>query len=506
MNNPSEASLSTRIKVGIFTLVGLLLIGGMTVFVNHKPYWWKPCQKVRINVEDATGLKTKSPIRSLGLEIGFLDSVELSETHVTLGICITAPVEVLPATRAYIRGEGFLGDKFVELKPIRYVGGGPTDSSAQPTDFPANPASDTPPASPSSTSGRERPPIYIQMALNTLRFFDQWVTDARAEDAEAATTASPRPSRQGREIPVGEEGQDIQHLVNRVDGLVQEMTALTSNLRQSINPEQLKNTIQSLNKALENASKTLSPQSGLNQTAQRTLLKLEDAVEQLRDQMTRINQGQGSLGKLINDPSYADEIHEVIHNANKLLNKVNDVRFVINIGGEEIAGYDGSRGVFQLSIYPKPDHYYLIGISTDPRGNRTETVTTTTPQGSPSTQVDTVAINQTGILLTGMIGKIFFHRIDLSIGALYGDGCVSQSFYLGPMGSEDRYQFKNDVYSHSGDTGISDRMQVIVRPYLGIYFKAGLETLKLVNGRTAYSYGGGVQFDDEDIKLLFALR
>src|SRR3954467_9254445 len=114
--NTNQASNSTRFRVGIFTLLGLLLIGASTVLVNDQPFWWRPCQLVHISVEDATGLKSKSPIRSLGIDIGYLQTVELSETHVTLGICITAPVEVLPGTKAYIRGEGFLGDKFVELK------------------------------------------------------------------------------------------------------------------------------------------------------------------------------------------------------------------------------------------------------------------------------------------------------------------------------------------------------------------------------------------------------
>src|SRR4051812_17436205 len=120
--NPSLAPKSTRTKVGVFTLTTLLLIAASTVYVNDRPYWWRSCQLVKIAVDDATGLKTKSPIRSMGIEIGYLDSVELEETKVALGICITAPVDVLPATRAYLRSEGFLGDKFVELKPVRYTG------------------------------------------------------------------------------------------------------------------------------------------------------------------------------------------------------------------------------------------------------------------------------------------------------------------------------------------------------------------------------------------------
>src|SRR5690349_11669671 len=127
--NTTQTSFSTRLKVGAFTVFGLLLVGGVTVWVNDRPYWYRPCQLVMINVEDATGLKTKSPIRSLGLEIGYLKHVELAETHVTLGICITAPVEILPGTKAYIRGEGFLGDKYVELKPVKYNGGSENRSS-----------------------------------------------------------------------------------------------------------------------------------------------------------------------------------------------------------------------------------------------------------------------------------------------------------------------------------------------------------------------------------------
>src|SRR3982751_4001970 len=120
--NSTHSSEVTKFKVGLFSIAFFLFLLGFIYLVNDRPYWWRPCQVVNINVEDATGIKNKSPVRSLGIDIGFLKSVSLTETHVNLGICITAPVEVLPETRAYIRGEGFLGDKFVELKPVKFVG------------------------------------------------------------------------------------------------------------------------------------------------------------------------------------------------------------------------------------------------------------------------------------------------------------------------------------------------------------------------------------------------
>jgi phospholipid/cholesterol/gamma-HCH transport system substrate-binding protein len=514
----------------MFTVLGLVLIGAITVFVNDKPYWWRACQMVRINVDDATGLKSKSKVQSLGLEIGYLSTVELAETHVTLGICITAPVEVLPSTRAYIRAEGFLGDKFVELKPVKYNGPG---SKAAPDSGKGN----------SESSGLRK---FIQTASR----FSAWAfeSEARAEDARAeeadtrgdesppaaeqaapptnpakpaekATAPAPRKSRgQGREIPVGEETQDVQHLVNRVDELVNEMTNLTSNLKTAINPEELRSTMRQLNRTLEAASRTLAPEGGLNQTAQRTLAKLEDAIEQMRDQMTRVNRGEGSVGMLLNDPVYADEIHEAIRNINKLLSKVSGIRFVVDVGAEELGGYDSARGWFHLQIWPRPDHYYLLGIGVDPRGKVTQ-LTTTTAAGGIQTVTQSTTVESTALVLTGMLGKVLYHRLDLSVGVLNNDGTGSVLLDLGPHEREEMLQVRADVYSRgvaasgTGGLGLDGRFTAIIKPFAGnpnpwsaIYVKGGLESVHQVNGTTAYLYGAGVSFDDEDIKLLFALR
>ena len=315
-----------------------------------------------------------------------------------------------------------------------------------------------------------------------------------------------------RNIPVGEQSQDIQHLVNRVDDLVNEMTNLTTNLKGAINPDQLRQTMKQLNVTLENASRTLSPEGGFNQTAQRTLAKLEDAIEQLRDQMTRINKGEGSLGMLLNDPSYAEELHEAIRNVNKFLSKVGNIRFVVDVGAMQINAYNGGRGYFSLQIYPKPDRYYLLGVSIDPRGRINQSTTTTTA-GGLTTVVESTQLQQSSLLLTGMLGKIFYHRLDVSVGALFGDGALSVALRMGPRDREEVLIVRNDVYARSSDYGVDDRIWVIFRPYANLpvpwaslYVSAGVEGFKKTaasGGLTPYFYGAGVTFDDEDIKILF---
>lgn len=498
--NPTEASKATTLRVGLFTLLGLGLIGAFTVFVNNRPFWWRNCQPVFINVEDATGLKTKSSIRSLGLEIGYLQSVELTESRVRLGVCITAPVSVLPTTRAYLRGEGFLGDKFVELKPVRYTGDVHIGSRVGMTD-PLPEASATPSESPSpqsATSPSEHGSILKQsIFMSALNFL---VPSASAADVTSA-----------REVQVGGNPRDMDKLMEQSGKLMSEMTDLTKNLKEGLQPKELRETIQALNKTLQQASKTLSPEGGLNSTARRALEKLEKAFDSLEQQISRVNKGEGSIGRILNDPVYADELLKAMKNVNKLLNKASDFQFVVRLGAEQLPVYEGGRGYFQFQVFPNPSRYYLLGISLDPRGSR-RVLHTTTTSGGKSVTTSTEQIEEGAMLLTGMLGKILWNRVDVSAGALHGDGAISIGLNIGPVGFENMAIIRNDIYVRGRGVGLNDRLTATIRPFAhaellnAIYVTGGIESFRKFDGKTPFLFGAGVTFNDEDIKLLFAFR
>lgn len=555
--NPTEASKATTVRVGLFTLFGLGLVGAFTVFVNDKPYWWRKCDPVYISVEDATGLKTKSAIRSLGLQVGYLHSVELTETRVRLGVCITAPIEILPDTRAYIRGEGFLGDKFVELKPVRYVGDIKVGPRAHQELAPAAPAVAPKPEETSKTSGMASEPDDRRVSAKNLlrkemagekatepqvdprkalekkkvelekeltpdevlnqsseekehrsypvettlyRLLDLLVPSASAEDVSTA-----------KEVQVGTSNKDMDKLIEQSNKLMIEMTDLTRNLKEGLQPKELRETIQQLNKTLQSAGKALSPEGGLNSTARRALEKLEKAFDALRDQMERINRGEGSVGRLLNDPIYADEALKAMKNLNKLLNRASDIVFMVRLGAEQLPAYDGGRGYFQLQVFPNPTRYYLVGITIDPRGRRTVLNTTTTSNGQ-STSVNSEQIEEGGILLTGMLGKVLWDRVDFAAGALHGDGTASIGFHLGPNGSERMFTIRNDIYLRGKGVGMNDRLTGILQPFIrdpifgSLYLNGGLESFRKYNGKTSAFFGAGVTFSDDDIKLLFAFK
>jgi phospholipid/cholesterol/gamma-HCH transport system substrate-binding protein len=210
---------------------------------------------------------------------------------------------------------------------------------------------------------------------------------------------------------------------------------------------------------------------------------------------------------LLNDPAYAEEIRQAMKNLNRLLNRVAEVRFLVDVGAALLPNVSGGRAYFQLGIWPRKDRYYLLGVASDTRGRITNTITTTRAGGLTQT-VETQVQDQTSILLTAMMGKVFWNRVDLSVGVLYGDGVATLKLNLGPEGSEEMIQIHNDLYLRTNSAGIDDRVYLAVRPHPHVYLMGGVESFKNSSGgfQPSFLYGAGMSFDDEDIKLLFSLR
>lgn len=481
MANANEASRDIKWKTGAFTVVGLLFIGVLTVYINNRPFWWRSCKPIQVTVPDATGLKKKSPVKSLGLDIGYISGIGLVSRGVSLNICVTAPVDVTPDTRAYVRSEGFLGDKFLELKPVKYIG---TEAHEELPEGPGSAPVGTPVGVPAGKSSHSSVPRLFRDAFG--------LPEAFADETRSDT----------KRVPVGEGSTDMQALMS-------EMKDLTTSLKESINPDEIRATIRQLNKTLEDASRALSPQGGLTQTAQRSLIKLEDAIDQMRDQITRINQGEGSVGMVLNDPAYAEELKKALKSLNQLLGRASELRLEMDLGVHQMPAYNAARSTVQLAIYPKPDRYYLLGVDMDPRGNFSQTVTTAEIAGTSNT-VQTTVQQKGGFNLTVMFGKVLKKRFDFALGVLRGDGATRLTLNLGPTHDLQRIQLKGDLYFRAQTvngtwTAQPDaRIYTVIQPISVFYLVGGVEGFRSVDNHFSSFFGAGMRFEDEDIKLLLS--
>ena len=492
--------MNRLLRIGIFTAVGLFGIVAFSIYVNDHPYWYRACNEVKIHVDDATGLRRKSPVKTLGLEIGYINSVDLDGDRVMVKVCVTGPVRLNAETRAYIRSSGFLGDKFLELKPVDKVGAAPSKPSSSAPDSPGDlkgtnePDSDQPKADSSSVS----PAIRIDMsgALPLLRALDlamSWlVPEARAE--EKTLNAS-------REA-------ELQDTMKKVGKLIDQLTLMVGDLREVTQQKDFKETIVNLNASMKHLQNLLRPDGKVMKNVDSAMESMKNTMASAEAVMNKIKEGEGTIGKFINDPSLYDDIRAAIQGVNLLLGKAGLLRTYVDIGGWKIDAYNGTKGFFRVTIAPNPTRYYLLGVSNDPRGRDRKTTTSTSVNGGPQTVVVENKNEEKGLAITAMFGK-HFGPLDLSIGLKEDYGTIGVNFWFD---AARRYGILTDTYSKGTDKGgVTARIYARATIYSALYVVGGVDQLQTYtdskgSSRKPWFAGVGVYFDDDDLKYLLAFK
>ncbi|APR99512.1 MlaD family protein [Pajaroellobacter abortibovis] len=113
--------MPNRMRVGIFVLIGLGLVGFIIFMIGSTRRFWESKITYVASFNDVAGLKSGAPIRMGGVDIGTVGRVghsdNIGDTHVyvELAIAETESKRIREDTVARIVNKGLLGDKMVEL-------------------------------------------------------------------------------------------------------------------------------------------------------------------------------------------------------------------------------------------------------------------------------------------------------------------------------------------------------------------------------------------------------
>lgn len=496
------------IRIGIFTSIGVALIVGFSVWVNDHPYWYRSCNEVKIHVDDATGLRRKSPVKTLGLDIGYINDVRLDEEKVLVKVCVTGPVKLVPETRAFIRSAGFLGDKFLELKPVERIG---AESSPRPDGNAIPPAQEEKPdgQAEDALKNSSSAPLHI---LNSVTHESKpeypWEKESRHPAAIILESFSyllswvlPEAHAEQATLNASREAE-LQDTVKKVGKLIDQLTLMVGDLREVTQQKEFKETIINLNSAMKHLEVLLRPEGKVMKNVDSAMESLKNTMASAEKAMKKISDGEGSLGKLVNDPGLYEEMRNAIRSVNLLLGKAGGLKTYIDISGVTIKAYEGARANFSLIIAPNPGRYYLVGLTNDPRGRDRKTVTTTSVNNGPTnTEVKNVN-EEKGLRITAMFGKYFGH-LDLRVGLMEDYGAVSAGYWFD---EQRRYGLRADLYSLGKGQPYTARLSARAQIMPSVYVTGGVDTTQKYLGHKTYFVGGGLFFDDDDIKYLFAFK
>lgn len=131
--------LSPEMKVGLFVLIGLILLGYMSIKITKYGKRVKRGYEVSAIFDSVSGLVRDASVEISGVEVGRVRDISLKDGQARVDMVVAPEVQLKRDVRAIIRTRGVLGDKFVELVPGTLAQGiGPgeviTDTTSQ-TEF-----------------------------------------------------------------------------------------------------------------------------------------------------------------------------------------------------------------------------------------------------------------------------------------------------------------------------------------------------------------------------------
>lgn len=494
--------MNRTLRIGIFTALGIALIVGFSVYVNDHPYWYRPCNEVKIHVDDATGLRRKSPVKTLGLEIGYINSVGLDGDRVLVKVCVTGPVKLNADTRAFIRSAGFLGDKFLELKPVDLVDAPtgkvkssnrskPADKELQQEDK----ESEKTPENADDLKNSSSAPIRI--------IEDEISTESRRSAIPGILRAVFAPEARAEEPTLSASREtELQDTVKKVGKLIDQLSLMVGDLREVTQQKEFKEMIVNLNAAMKHLENLLRPTGKTIKNLDAALESLRNSMAHAEEVMKKVNEGQGTIGKFVNDPSIFEELKGAVQSLNLLLGKAGALKTYVDLSAWSVSAYDGNKARFSVMIAPNPGRYYLIGIASDPRGRNSKTTTTTSVNGGPQT-VEVKDVNEEkGLKITAMLGK-YFGNLDLAVGLIEDNGGLSAAFWFD---DERRFGIKTEIYSAGRKDPLTARFYAKAHLYSGLYVTGGIDSLRKYQGKTTYFVGAGLFFNDDDLKYLLAFK
>src|SRR5512140_2993156 len=471
--------MTTTAKIGAFFVVVLAALAVLILKIEDIHIGKKArTNTVDAHFKDVAGLDDKSAVRVAGVRIGKVDGITLRpDGTAVVHLALEPGVELREGALAQIRSLGLLGDKYVELQP-------------------------GPPGAPRLAQGA------LLEGASTQGFDDitKMATDIGKDLKELSSAlAGSMGGKQGEE--------KLNKIVDNGGALAEALRAMVEQNRGNIDTTltnlrefstQMRETLARMDRILEeNRGNLKSTVANADEISE----KLKTTADNLNSITGKIDTGQGTIGKLLND----DETHKNLNDAltsvktgveslNQTLSRVN--RLQLDLGFRaEYAGRNGDgKYYFTLDAIPRDNKFYRLEIGATPKGMRQnidETTTVTFPNGGQQTIHTSGERYVDQLLLSLQLGYRLKDTI-LRAGLIEsrGGAAIEQTFRADTIRvAGEIWDFSRDNYR--GHVKLYGRWNASPN----LYMTGGVD--ELINpGLRSPFIGAGIRWKDEDLKGL----
>lgn len=442
-----------ELKVGLLALSTIIAVIYMSFKVTSNQSGFGEYVTYRTIVNDASGIFPKTPIKVAGINAGRIKDIQLQGNKALIIFEVLEKVKITEGSKLTIKTVGFLGDKYLEI----YI-------------------------SQEANRLAENSLIESQMGggiADLAKNAGEVLDDVKTIVKKFKEAVAP----EGQEPPLAKMIQDFKVMAENTKVATESMKNIMSG-----NEEKLNNLISNL----ESAAVTLN--SHMDQNNKDALMAdLKSITGDLKAIVENIRNGKGTVGRLLAEDDIVDEVKQTISGVNKLVNRVDSLRteLLVYTGYNTDFGSETSAG---LRIYPSPERFYHLGITTSEFGSEDETETRKSINGGTET------------LETTKIRKKDTYRFDVMLGRKINNWTFRGGLIESAGGIGVDYEFEKwgallsvEAFDYREDIGLNLRVSSEYHLWNVFYGKIAGEDLI---HDPSLTLSAGLKFNDEDLKGL----
>ncbi|MGC3969034.1 MAG: MlaD family protein [Pirellulales bacterium] len=347
---------TVQFRVGVMVLATILILAILLLLFGDLPSLVKGTYTVKFAFPQAPGVTQDTPVRVNGVLIGRVRHVELDEK---VGVMITAKIEDkfhLFRDQVGRIGGSLLGDAVIEIVP-----------------------STIPRPHEKVEDGETLQGLVAKDPFQAITSLESNVSIALESIAKTSDEIGQLAQRVNRLVDSNEE--NIQRMIANTDATVQQLRITVANadalISDPVMRDNLKRTINELPKVLGDVSDTIAGVRQTMQSADRNLANLEGitkplgergprlienidrAATQLDTMLTELSgftrgltSSQGTIAKLVNDPTLYDNVSQTVQNINQLSRELKPIMNDLRTFSDKAARHPeqfGVRGLIQGS-------------------------------------------------------------------------------------------------------------------------------------------------------------
>ena len=245
--------------------------------------------------------------------------------------------------------------------------------------------------------------------------------------------------------------------------------------------------------------------------------KLEVSADNLNSITTKIDQGDGTLARLVNSGEAHEKLTKALDNVSdgvetltKTLGKIGTTRFDLGFDTSYYAETEKSRTAFTMDVTPKDSRrFYKVDFVALPEGRRkvkTEVITTEHSDGTRETVEITKTKWDDAYGITANVGYRPFEELSLRAGLIESRGGVAADYdTLGQKLrlSVEAFDFdrKEDPADPDSESKVHLRLTGRWRLNEHLFLSGGYDDPLFRESRSVF-FGGGVTWTDDEIKYL----